>query len=125
MIAPKAEKILKGSTNNWQGVLLGRNGQMDQIMWINKDDPTKAIFRDVLPRNEVAKLMERNHRARVDGINRKAQGRLAATIPAPHWYQWRRDWMDNARHTMSWDEYRKRKLNSYEFSKFRVGVNKL
>lgn len=117
--------ILKNATSNWQKFTVGRNGQIHQELLINKDDPTKMVFRDVLPGSEVDRILERNQRARNDGINTKAHGRLAATVPAPHWYKWRRDWLDNASKMMSWPEYRARKLNDREFSKFRVGVDRI
>lgn len=94
--------------------------------WAHIDgDNGKLTTESRMPGHYVEQILDKNAELRRDGVNKKAIGRHAAEIPIVEFMKWRQEWLEKASKSFTWDEFRNRKLNSYEYSYFRTGVNRL
>lgn len=101
--------------------VIGRNaGGVVSEAYIDGDD-NKIGFRDVQGDAACRAILDANSRRRLNGHNPRAVGRLSHSIPVTLWYRWRQEYFQNAKRIMSWHEFRRRKLNSREFSQLRAG----
>lgn len=105
---------------SWVRHVLGVNEGVVKEFWMNRTDPRKIVFRDVMYPPVVEHFLEKTKAQRNKGVNKKAQGRLVAEIPVTHWFSWRKEWRDKAENVMSWEDFRDRKLNDREHGYFRT-----
>ena len=74
-------------------------------------EDNQIIHRDVMPAKNVQALLDSNADIRNHSSpNRRAHGRLVASIPGPLHREWKKEWR-NEGGTESWEAYVKVKLN--------------
>lgn len=93
---------------------LGNNGNFTYTQIEVSDD--ELIARDVMPGQYVQAILDRNHRLRSLGPNRRAHGRLAASIPDTVYAEWRKEWMRTYRQDWTWKTFLTMKLNNRDYS---------
>lgn len=82
------------------------NGTISEV-YVSDDE---IVTRDVMPAKNVQSILDVNHERRADGLNRKANGRLVASIPIPVYHEWKKEWTQ-ANKPVKWDVFLKAKLN--------------
>ncbi len=75
----------------------------------------------------VQPLLDRNRKLQNEngGFNPKASGRIVATVDAVTQHKWRKEYNSGACKYMKWMDFKKMKLNSRDYSKFRVWEGQL
>lgn len=86
-----------------------------EILWNGNISETyvsddEIITRDVMPAKNVQAILDVNHAYRAEGGNRKAHGKLVASIPMPVYHEWKKEWQ-KAGKPVDWKVFLKRKLN--------------
>lgn len=97
---------------------LSDNGLISTQISVEDD---QLILQDVMTARGVQSILDNNKRVSNDRMhNPHAQGRLAATIPLPMYYAWKKEWKDKHKDKYSWKTFLVTKINSPEFKLLRT-----
>lgn len=101
--------------------VLGRN-EAGVVSEVYIDGENRTIgFRDVQGDAACRAILDANSAKRLEEPNKQARGRLTHSTPVTLWFRWRQEYLRNAKNVMSWDEFRRRKLEAREHSLLRTG----
>lgn len=102
--------------------LLSDNGVVQTVLHMNGDE---MVTQDVINGRRMQTFLDDNQKLRREGVNSKAQGRLAARIPITLYTSWRREWERKYKQDWTWKTYLATKVNNRDYSKFLTGVKQI
>lgn len=105
-------------------VKLSDNGAVENVVSFNDDG--EMVARDIMSGERVQSLLDNNAYLRNHAtVNRKAQGRHAASIPITTWHEWRKEWKAYHSDKWTWQTYLAGKLADPDYALLRTGVKEI
>lgn len=97
---------------------LSDNGLISTQISVEDD---QLILQDVMTAKGVQNILDQNKAASNNRMhNPHSQGRLAASIPTPMYYAWKKEWRDKHQDKWSWKTFLVSRINSPEFKFLRT-----
>lgn len=101
-----------------KNLILSDNGVIQTRLSIEGDE---LITQDVMSAQGVQSILDHNKRVSNDRMhNPQAKGRLAASIPAPLYYSWKKEWNEKHRDKWAWKTYLVSKINNPDYKYLRT-----
>lgn len=92
------------------------NGNRSRV-WV---DGNQVISQDLMSARNVQSILDTNAERRAMGPNRKAHGRLVASVPNVIHNEWKKEWREKYADKWEWMTFVAMKLNSRDYSYLRT-----